>query len=76
MRVYSNRETDEMHLMMLHLTEVEGLSCKKAGEYFGKTKNSVIGVRNRVKNDEITCNCVDPRNQNGGMRPLWWQRGR
>ena len=38
------RQRDEDVLMVLHLTENEGVTCEKAGKRYGMTKNAVIGL--------------------------------
>ncbi len=68
------RKKDEDTLMVLHLTENEGWSCKAAGEKYGMTKNAVIGIRHRIRK---TAYCYDGCRENGNidysLKPLWWQ---
>jgi len=67
------RKKDEDTLMVLHLTENEGWSCKDAGKQFGMTKNAVIGIRHRIRKTEYCFDgCRDPKNIDYGLEPLWW----
>lgn len=69
-----NREKDEETLMMLHLTESGILTCKAAGERFGVTRNSIIGMRDRVRKTSWCLDlCKQPENIDGGMSSLWWK---
>jgi hypothetical protein len=68
------RKKDETTLMVLHLTENEGWSCRDAGRRFGMTKNAVIGIRNRIRKTEYCFDgCRNPENIDCGMSPLWWR---
>jgi hypothetical protein len=71
MRKCRERVRDEETLMVLHLTDNEGWSCKAAGEKYGMTKNAVIGIRNRIRN---TAHCYDACQQyvDNSLKPLWW----
>ncbi|MDG3089202.1 hypothetical protein P7F88_25400 [Vibrio hannami] len=71
-----NALPDEMLLEAMHLTDNEGLTTAQAGEAIGVSKNTIIGVRNRI-NAEIAlnpCLCRKPENIDGGMPERWWQR--
>ncbi len=74
MRKCYERKRDEDVLMVLQLTENEGVTCKEAGQRHGMTKNAVIGLRNRIKK---TIHCYDGCQKNDNMdyslKPLWWQ---
>ena len=74
MRKCYERQRDEDVLMVLHLTENEGVTCKEAGQRHGMTKNAVIGLRNRIRK---TIHCYDGCKKNDNMdyslKPLWWQ---
>ena len=73
MRKCRERARDEETLMVLHLTENEGWSCKAAGKKYGMTKNAVIGIRNRIRK---TVHCYDGCREEGNidysLKPLWW----
>lgn len=71
---YITRERDERDLMAMHLVEVEHLSCKDAGKKLGLTKNTIIGLRNRINMSSNYDRCVKKENQTGGMPELWWQK--
>ncbi len=62
--------TDAEMLEALTLND-EGLSMKAAGERIGRTKNSVIGMINRIRN-EIAGH---PETGNNTMPPRWWEKG-
>lgn len=74
--------TDEQILHGLHMIEVRGMSCARAAAeisaQFGidATKNSMIGVTNRVNTaaNREGCLCMKPENRDGGMPPAWWVR--
>ena len=72
MRKCRERVRDEETLMVLHLTDNEGWSCKAAGEKYGMTKNAVIGIRNRIRS---TAHCYDSccKYVDNSLKPLWWQ---
>jgi hypothetical protein len=72
MRKCRERVRDEETLMVLHLTDNEGWSCKSAGEKYGMTKNAVIGIRNRIRK---TVHCYDGCKQyvDYSLKPLWWK---
>ena len=72
MRKCRERARDEETLMVLHLTDNEGWSCKAAGEKYGMTKNAVIGIRNRIRK---TAYCYDACHQyvDNSLKPLWWK---
>ena len=53
MRECSERARDEKTLMVLHLTENEGWSCRDAGSQFGMTKNAVIGIKIELEKQSI-----------------------
>ncbi|QDP64884.1 MAG: hypothetical protein Unbinned5081contig1001_41 [Prokaryotic dsDNA virus sp.] len=64
--------TDEQALEALHLRDFDGWSCQDIADRFGKTKNSVVGMLNRIDGEGKK---HDPDgNQNGTMKPLWWRR--
>ena len=73
MRKCRDRVRDEEVLMVLHLTENEGFTCKEAGARHGMTKNAVIGLRNRIRK---TIHCFDVCKKKGNVdytkEPLWW----
>lgn len=71
MRKCRERARDEDTLMVLHLTDNEGWSCKAAGEKYGMTKNAVIGIRNRIRK---TAHCYDgcKKYLDYSLKPLWW----
>ena len=74
MKKCHERIKDEQHLMMLHMTDNKGITCKAAGEMYGFTKNAVIGVRNRIKQTYWDLDfCQKPENLDCGMTPLWWK---
>ena len=64
---FSDREI----LQILHLKDVEGLTCRAIGERFGKSKNAIIGLLSRV-NKETDASDPDG-NGNGTMPPGWWR---
>ena len=69
----NSRKKDEQTLMVLHLTD-NGLTCQNVGKMFGLTKNSVIGLRDRIRKTSLDLDfCTNPENINGGMRSLWWK---
>jgi len=72
----NTRADDGRILMALHLVDVDGLTNQKAGEAVGMTKNAVIGIRNRIKNEcnAIYCACQKAENKDGGMPPMWWAK--
>ena len=74
MRKCYERQRDEDVLMVLHLTDNEGVTCKEAGERHGMTKNAVIGLRNRIRKT-ISCydGCQKNDNMDYSLKPLWWQ---
>jgi len=71
MRKCYERQRDEDVLMVLHLTDNEGVTCKEAGERHGMTKNAVIGLRNRIRK---TAYCYDgcKKYLDYSLKPLWW----
>jgi len=67
------RKKDEELLMVLHLTDNKGVSCREAGRLFGMTKNAVIGIRNRIRQTaECYDGCINPQNIDYNLNPLWW----
>ena len=74
MRKCYERQRDEDVLMVLHLTDNEGVTCKEAGDRHGMTKNAVIGLRNRIRKT-IYCydGCQKNDNMDYSLKPLWWQ---
>ena len=72
--VQFERKKDEDALMVLHLTDNEGWTCKAAGARYGMTKNAVLGMRNRIKNTQHCYDgCSNKQNLDFGMTPLWWK---
>jgi len=70
----TERKKDEEILMVLHLTDVEGWTCSKAGEIYGMTKNAVIGARNRIrKTADCFDGCKKSKNKDYNLKPLWWR---
>jgi len=65
---------DERLLMALHLVENTGLSCGKAADVVGMTRNACIAAINRVRNEETGVHSIirNPENRDGSQKPLWW----
>jgi len=73
MRKCYERQRDEDVLMVLHLTENEGVTCEKAGKRYGMTKNAVIGLRNRIRQTKYCYDaCKKKGNRDYSLKPLWW----
>jgi len=64
--------TDDEMLMALHLRENKGWSCERVAEEIGVTRNSIIGLTNRIRTLMKTTDTDG--NKNGTMPPLWWKR--
>jgi hypothetical protein len=64
--------SDEEILTALHLRDHQRMTRREIGERLGRKKNSVIGVLNRVDQDEAKHDADGI--QNGTMKPLWWRR--
>lgn len=62
--------TDAEILEALTLSE-EGLSMKAVGERIGRSKNSVIGTINRIRNEIAG----QSETGNNTMPPRWWEQG-
>ena len=74
MRKCYDRQRDENVLMVLHLTDNEGVTCKEAGERYGMTKNAVIGLRNRIRKTEYCFDgCQKSDTMDYSLKPLWWR---
>jgi low affinity Fe/Cu permease len=60
---------------MMHMVEHLNVSCADAGSKYGVTKNVVIGVRHRTRNElaKTVDLCKKPENQNNGMPQEWWR---
>ena len=68
-RISRDAWSDAEMLEMLHLREIDGLSCAQAGERIGRNKNEVIGMHNRIGAAQEPGGAGD-----GTMPPRWWQR--
>lgn len=68
--------TDERLLRALHPCDHERMTMAAIGQALGVSRSSVCGALKRIRDDEQPCACVKPQNRDGGMRPLWWKRGR
>lgn len=64
--------TDEQILEVLHLRDHEGWSAQMVADRFNKSRNSVVGLLNRV--DKAIKEYDPDGNQNGTMKPRWWKR--
>lgn len=64
-----NAWTDEQMLEALHLRDHAGLSYDSIGDRFGKSKNAVAGLFNRIRSEEQPGDAG-----NGTMKPKWWVR--
>ena len=62
--------SDRDMLDALSLSE-EGLTMKQIGERIGRSKNSVIGTVNRIRNEIAG----QPDTGNNTMPPRWWEKG-
>ncbi|MBU3262086.1 hypothetical protein KPG71_18855 [Roseovarius sp. PS-C2] len=68
------RQDDIRLLNILHMKDVEGMTCAAIGECMGGSKSSIIGAVNRVNKDadKHGCKCRKKANRDGGMKPKWW----
>jgi hypothetical protein len=69
--------TDAELLRVLHLNEVDGLSCVQIAQRFGVTRNAIVGITNRIRADmrKVPDRAVKPENRDGGMPARWWAAG-
>jgi len=64
----SNVWSDEEILEVLALRDVDGLSAKEIALMFGTTKNSIIGLWNRIAKAQESGDYGD-----GTMPARWWK---
>jgi len=70
--------TDDELRRALFLRDAHGFSYRMVGDSIGRSKNSVIGMFNRIRkaSDDIPCQCKKPENKDGGMfGKVWWDCG-
>ena len=60
--------TDAEILRILELRDL-GLSCREVGARVGTTKNAIIGLTGRIRND------TEPSRHDGTMPSGWWRAG-
>lgn len=70
------RQDDMKDLRLLHLRECEGGSLTDCMEASGRSKGSVIGFQNRIRNEhaKCECHCTKPENKDGGMPDRGWAK--
>ena len=61
--------TDAQILEVLHMRDHDGLSAKEIAAKTGRTKNSIVGLWNRIRENEHDGDAGD-----GTMPPRWWER--
>jgi hypothetical protein len=66
------RWSDEQILEALHLRENVGESMQAIADHLGRSRNSVIGLMDRVIKE--TAASDQGGNQNGTMPEKWWKR--
>jgi hypothetical protein len=65
--------TDQQMLHALYMRDHQGKNLREIGKALGRPRNSVVGMMHRMNVDLAQS---DPDgNQNGTMKPLWWQEG-
>lgn len=68
------REQDELHLMVLHLRENEGMTFGQIAIALRMSRNAALGAYRRITLAyDSWCECDKPENKDGGMGPLWWR---
>jgi hypothetical protein len=70
--------SDHDMLAALALQDVDGLSAQEIGTRLGATRNAVLGMFKRVRDDDakVPDQCLRPENCDGGMPARWWSRRR
>lgn len=67
--------TDDEMLTALHLMDDEGLTAEQVGRRVGRPRNSVLGIRHRVKTDYEASFAGDPDPHRHDATESWgWVR--